>query len=443
METQNEEIVILASKLEKTIQESREKDGAQKLSLSQDSTKPEPKSLLQGSSSSPGTSEGSFATPSASPTVSKPFKKPTRPSLKTLGPYIPVGSEEHREDVFELYQALCDSPEHSPDPSGSQSEQKDVNKNHHDEGPSLEEVHESNKARWGVVRIEDSNHIVHEFHCAEDVGLTDKPQEVCDIIPELSTPPSLSSPPSAKTRQAQQTPSTSTGPEKKTSKRMYEEHFPNVIHTTTELGPESHRSRRASINSVYSRICPRKNVPVYIREINLILENDRKINHHQNMINESVHRIYSLFGAEKPAKNHVNIVKERCYSQVIDAFNGISYQLRVFFSKNKVDASLSNPEFDHLVACLEVVGSIIMNPGILVLLIEDKTTPGCGLGVYTQHFVTAWTFNRVDYVAWPDDLNGLIFNSVRHTFVRYTPVLASPAGVREPPKKLQSILKQK
>ena len=179
----------------------------------------------------------------------------------------------------------------------------------------------------------------------------------------------------------------------------------------------SHRDRAFPTYPRDLRICPRKDFPVFIEHLTSIRHHEKALGRANGGIRSSTIALYDHYGLQAPPMSQFTVLKQRCYQQTIDAFLNIREELsKLCKGKGKPQ---DDPAFDPLIASLEIVGAIMLNPWILENVNEVLGGPEEVIFLYTSTFTTSWTAAIIDCVTWPSDQSGLVFSQTKRSELRF------------------------
>jgi len=162
-----------------------------------------------------------------------------------------------------------------------------------------------------------------------------------------------------------------------------------------------------------SQFCPRTNYKKFMIQIDNLIRLSRMLDTVRNEMDENTNQIYRSYGTEPPHADENYAVRKRQYAQVIQAYQGICKLLREPGVKN-------NPQFETLIASLEVVGCIILNPRILgwvTYAYQDEEGRFPFIETYT--YATQWTQDRVSKMSWCMDGNGVTMHTVKKDSISF------------------------
>lgn len=153
--------------------------------------------------------------------------------------------------------------------------------------------------------------------------------------------------------------------------------------------------------------CPKAQYRTYMMQIDELIRIEDELNAKKVQLDATVGRIYRSHGHEHPRIADLSKVvrRQKQYNQVISAYFEIRRRLRDRMSHKK-------PDFDNLVASLEIVGAIIINPHILSFTMydysdEEQESPW----LTTNVFASEWTRRIIHKISWPIDEVGLFFHT--------------------------------
>jgi len=175
----------------------------------------------------------------------------------------------------------------------------------------------------------------------------------------------------------------------------------------------SHRDRACfTMMSSSSRICPSSNLDLYLKHVDRMVVLDNNYNALRKKATDLLEDFHKDFRRTKPEflTDYMTDNRKKLYDVVTDAYEVIKTKLRSKTTK-------SYDEHEKLVAALEVVGAIIMMPGLLKV-VDYKYGKNSCTSMLTDNFASKWTRNRISKITWPSDKNGLFFHFVKKSITR-------------------------
>jgi len=151
------------------------------------------------------------------------------------------------------------------------------------------------------------------------------------------------------------------------------------------------------------RLCAKlitlERVQSFISRLDDVIEVDDEIEGLQAHSHKLVQAAYQVYKTEAPRKDIYFTNQKFCFTRVINAYNEVKSQL-------EQSSELSDSAFDFLQAMLEIVGCIILNPGILAHC--ETNEDGVSLiGLKTNFFASSWASNKIPKIFWKTDESGV------------------------------------
>ncbi len=169
------------------------------------------------------------------------------------------------------------------------------------------------------------------------------------------------------------------------------------------------RARKVFLIDKGHRICPKLHYKMYMYQLDETLRLHDEITYANDRMANLISRIYRYHGYEPPPISEKAAIKNKRYIQVVNAFHEIKKKLK------KLKKPPEENEFNHLIAALEIVGTIIMVPDILNQTFARYGDEENEDYLWTDTFVTKWTNNLINKISWPMDQAGVWFHSMQRT----------------------------
>lgn len=160
------------------------------------------------------------------------------------------------------------------------------------------------------------------------------------------------------------------------------------------------------------RLNPSAKFESVIRYVDKILFWDRQLKHKQDLIDQAINDLYRINHQRGPPLEKGSIIKEELFYQVVRAYLHIKEDIE------QLERPRENPNFNQMMAALEIVASIIMFPDVLGYCQEDRSGSGFTY-LWTAHFVTPWASDIIDRISWACDGNGVVFYPAQRSQVIY------------------------
>lgn len=167
--------------------------------------------------------------------------------------------------------------------------------------------------------------------------------------------------------------------------------------------------RRKNYDAITARdyFCPRPNYRHFLTQLDEVLLIEKQLNQERTKLDIAIGQIYRGQGMEPPAAEEDLFIRHKYYHQVLSAY----YEIRKRIRKDPLIHESEN--FNHLIASLEIVGAIIMNPFILASIgfhYGDEELKGSPW-IYTSLFATDWTHKIIGKISFPTNQAGICFHS--------------------------------
>jgi predicted secreted protein len=161
------------------------------------------------------------------------------------------------------------------------------------------------------------------------------------------------------------------------------------------------------------QFCPRTSYKRFMTQIDNIIRLSNMMDKIRDEMTESTNQVYRSYGTEPPCTDEQYATRRKHYVQTIQAYHGICKALREPGVKN-------DPKFELLIASLEVVGCIILNPRLLSWISygyqdQEFQFPFLETTIYT----TQWTQDRIDKMSWCLDGNGVTMHTVKKDSISF------------------------
>jgi hypothetical protein len=150
------------------------------------------------------------------------------------------------------------------------------------------------------------------------------------------------------------------------------------------------------------RLCAKlitlERIKSFISVLNQVIEIDNEIQELQGHSHSLVQEAYQIHKTDPPRKDIYFVNQKFCLTRVVNAYQEVKLQI----GQETDSAEVS----DFLQAMLEIVGCIILNPGILAHCETSEEGPGF-IGLRTNFFVSSWAANKVPRIFWRADESGI------------------------------------
>lgn len=178
----------------------------------------------------------------------------------------------------------------------------------------------------------------------------------------------------------------------------------------TRYGPR--QGYRGSGRSTYGfgfRLSRWEDILLYISFIDERIKMLQELNDRKDGIKSHQEKLISTFGGiHHEAWSRPYEIRGLLQS-VINAYQAVRRKLVTKKSNN-------GTEYDNLLAALEIVGSLILDPEILELRYKGYVRP---FHIGTRYFISAWAHQRIERVSWMDDAPGLRFHLVERSTIEH------------------------
>lgn len=175
-------------------------------------------------------------------------------------------------------------------------------------------------------------------------------------------------------------------------------------------------NRRCHNGGLYS-FCPKANYGAFIQQIDNLIHLRDERNICEEKIESAISRIRRGYGSEQQTVSEYGYPaspsKKGLYNQVVNAY----FEIRRRLKKDRLIEE--KPEFDQLIAALEIVGAIIMKPDILGCTQNGWFEHDELQALYTRMFASEWTKKHIEKITWPSDGIGLFFHTVEEYKTRF------------------------
>ena len=152
----------------------------------------------------------------------------------------------------------------------------------------------------------------------------------------------------------------------------------------------------------WERPCPILRYRTYIAALSNIIRLDNQIEVKYKEIEENIDSIYEDSNLKKPPLLKSMQLNKKLLAQTVEGF----WTLRTYFMNHMGSQNFpKNRNHHHLVAGLEVVGSIIMNPYLLFSAGRSEE----GFYHYPSCFTSDWTSRKIEKVIFPEDGGSIQF----------------------------------
>lgn len=156
--------------------------------------------------------------------------------------------------------------------------------------------------------------------------------------------------------------------------------------------------------------CPKNDYKTFIAQVDELIRLEDKLFLMRNDVQSHVEKIYLYYKFRPPYFTSEYSEQQERYCKVHSAYQEIRKQLLEEGADKK-------PSFDFMVACLEVVGAIIINPNLLSYVSYDDGMDMLPF-LLTSSFTTRWTMDRIEKITWTR-APGVTFFLVRKSKVRF------------------------
>lgn len=160
---------------------------------------------------------------------------------------------------------------------------------------------------------------------------------------------------------------------------------------------------------------PRSNYLTYIRQLEEILREDDFINLHQERKDQHITKVFRQYGWDSPRVDPEYLTKNKRYQEAARAF----FEIKRILTRQ---GARQHPEFEYYLACLEMVGVVIINNSSLSNVEYSYNDYGRIAYLRSCMCATEWTQERIEKIQWNSDgeisfhkiLRGKVyFNSIR------------------------------
>jgi hypothetical protein len=145
---------------------------------------------------------------------------------------------------------------------------------------------------------------------------------------------------------------------------------------------------------IANRFCPRIGFRAFMAEVDKILELDKKFEVLQDQALKVSTGIYKMYGLPQPYAERTLEKKRIHYAKVVNSYMEVRRQLMEPNSNEK-------PNFNILLASLEALGCIILNPKIIDLCFYDYADEELTTAhLQVNFFTTKWTSSLIESLNW-------------------------------------------
>jgi hypothetical protein len=176
-------------------------------------------------------------------------------------------------------------------------------------------------------------------------------------------------------------------------------------------GDKELRGRRPVVNGTEHTFCPKADYVNFMQQLDEVIKLDDRLSEIKDQTAELVTRIYKYYGWDSPKVDSSFTLKNKRYQEVIRAF----FDIKRMLSRSGVRQSA---EFEYLIAALEVVGCIILNPEALSYTETYQDGNGRIAFLATNKFTTEWTQNRIEKIQWNSE-GEITFHRIQRSRVSF------------------------